>query len=135
MPGYIRYWDGSQWVAGTSKPMPGAETEAGASAQGDSGPAAQASAQDADTVSSAADDGAAFPASGDLGSGAVAFAMPVSPVSPVAPVAPVTEIGEPVGHAFGPAAHFGGDQAAEGVTPLFTARAGDVGDSRGTWDS
>ena len=22
VPGYIRYWDGAQWVAGTSKPMP-----------------------------------------------------------------------------------------------------------------
>lgn len=28
VPGYIRYWDGSKWVAGTSKPMPGGVGEA-----------------------------------------------------------------------------------------------------------
>lgn len=26
IPGYIRYWDGSQWVPGTSRPAPGAPT-------------------------------------------------------------------------------------------------------------
>ncbi|NUP49685.1 MAG: DUF2510 domain-containing protein [Catenulispora sp.] len=34
VPGYIRYWDGSKWVAGTSKPMPGGVGEAEAKEAG-----------------------------------------------------------------------------------------------------
>ncbi|NUR61728.1 MAG: DUF2510 domain-containing protein, partial [Catenulispora sp.] len=39
VPGYIRYWDGSKWVPGTSKPMPdgvgGGAVESGTEARAD----------------------------------------------------------------------------------------------------
>src|SRR4051812_26219294 len=41
VPGYMRYWDGSQWVAGTSKPMPegagGAASDARSDTRSDTG--------------------------------------------------------------------------------------------------
>ena len=84
VPGYIRYWDGSKWVPGTSKPMP---KKAGGGADADvlveSGavpPPPRSAAGAGEAMSQAASSGGSSNGSRTAGSGELPAFDPVLPL-------------------------------------------------------
>jgi hypothetical protein len=103
VPGYIRYWDGSKWVPGTSKPMPtkgGGSGDAENSAESTAGSAGTASPNSLSAVESAEPEtasGGSLPpfqeATGSASASASAPAAAPQPKAPAfAPPRPLSEV-------------------------------------------